>query len=589
MAPFADIDVGGEGDMFGLTPSNPSPLFQYLQGFLPRKLKDSIRLCEFLVYNSPQISAALTKLSDYSITEVVYETQAAQTKEQLKELFEDQLRIKSTLKACSRDRLIYGNSFVSVYLPFLRLLPCKGCKSKKNIKKVSYKYKWKQQCFTWTCASCKMANSTHVDDLEDRALSTTRGINVIRFDPKLVDIEYNPITGQSLYYLTLPKDMKTKVQAGTKHMLNTMPIGFLKSIKEDRIFQFAEDQIFHMKIDAPAGIDQQWGLSPLIATMKHYFFLEVLRKAQEAIALEHMVPFRVLYPAQSSPNADPAMMINLNNWTEETKTNLKRWRRDPNSIMFSPIPVGVAQVGGDGKQMLVFSEIEAAENTIMAGLGVPREFIYGGMSFTGSSVTLRMLENQLLNQSKDLEDLMNWIGKKITKFLGWSNVKMSLMPFKLIDDVQQKQVLLQLNEAQPVLSNTTIANLFGYDLEQERKQRMQEAIDEAKFTAELQQKIQKMQNTLSSQARSKAQMGSGSGNMYDTQAVIAQADQVAQQVIQLDSGARRSQLHSLQSEDPVLYAVVVQRLEEYNKQNTQQAKEQAQQSGQQVQVPGGGK
>jgi hypothetical protein len=150
---------------------------------------------------------------------------------------------------------------------------------------------------------------------------------------------------------------------------------------------------------------------------------------------------------------------------------------------------------------------------------------------------------------------------------------MSLTPFKLIDDVQQKSALLSLNQAGPLISNTTLAKVFGYDIEKERKLRKQEMIDETRFNAEVSHKMQTMESSLATQARAKAQQGNASMS-YDQQQIIAAADTLVQQFSGLDPGTRRSQVESLKAEDFVMYSVVVKRLEEAQKQQANAAKQQ---------------
>lgn len=73
------------------------------------------------------------------------------------------------------------------------------------------------------------------------------------------------------------------------------------------------------------------------------------------------------------------------------------------------------------------------------------------------------------------------------------------------------------------------------------------------------------------------QQSNNNGLQYDQQAVIAQADQIVEQIAGLDYGQRRSFLESLNNEDAVMHAVVIQRLEERNKLLASQAKQQAKQ------------
>jgi hypothetical protein len=228
--------------------------------------------------------------------------------------------------------------------------------------------------------------------------------------------------------------------------------------------------------------------------------------------------------------------------------------------MHSPIPIDTAQIGGEGRALLTLGEVKEAEDSIIAAMGIPREFIYGGLSFTGSAITLRMLENQLLSYTSELDDMVQWIATRVTKMLGWQDIEVEFTEFKLIDDVQQKNLMLQLNQGgQQLISNTTIAELNDFDLRKERDRRLQEQLDEVRFQQEVQVKVKKLQDSLAQRVQQQA--ASGQGLNYDQQAVIAQADGIAQQLMSFDPATRKSQLHALQVEDAVMYAVVIQQIE----------------------------
>jgi hypothetical protein len=139
-----------------------------------------------------------------------------------------------------------------------------------------------------------------------------------------------------------------------------------------------------------------------------------------------------------------------------------------------------------------------------------------------------------------------------------------LAPFRFIDDVQQKALLLQLNMADPTsgpwISKTTMGEAFDIDPVEERKKRKQEMLDDARVQAETQVELQKRQNELGSRARAQAQLGQ-QGVAYDPQQMIAQADGVVEQLMGLDQGTRQSQMHQLQTTDLPMYALVKERLE----------------------------
>jgi hypothetical protein len=527
---------------------------------------------EYLYYNSPQIFAALKKFSEYPITDFSYKTQNKSLEEQIKWFHQKVIKAKQVLIVCGRDRWIYGNSFTSVYQPFVRFLKCPSCSKLVNIEHVNYKFRLRPLSFEYTCRKCKRVVKAKVID---RRLTDPEKINVIRWDPKQMDIDFNPLTGKSVYYYSLPQDLKDRIQKGNKHIINTIPMAFLLAARDNKMFRFATDQIYHMKSSAPAGVDQQWGFPPLTSAIKMFFYAAILRKANEAIALDHVVPFRILHPAQSVASGDPIQTISLSTFFENVKEGLRRWRRDPLTIMTAPVPVGLTQIGGEGRALLTLGEVKEAEDNIIVSLGIPIEFLRGGLSFTGSAITLRMLENQLLTYTGELNDLLQWITDRSCKILGWDKVDCELTEFKLIDDVQQKQLMLSLNQGgTQLISNTTIAEYNDFDLKKERERRKQETLDETRFQQELQLEIQKLQTSLAQKIQAQSQI-SQTGMQYDQQAVIASADQIVQQLMQVDPGLRKSQLHSLQTEDLVLYSVVIQRLEAAQTQQAAQGRSQS--------------
>lgn len=560
-------DIGVADLATSNTASQGSPLFDFLTAFAPRKLKDLFRLCEYLYFNSAQIYAAMQKFCTYPITDIVYETQNQALKDYYEDLHNKTLKTKRILIRAAIDKFVYGNAFFSMYAPFVRFLQCPKCATLTNIQLVTYRFKLKKLQFNYQCVGCKTRVDAYEDNVLDRKITRKDRISVIRWDPKLMDIDYNPITGHSEYYYTIPKEIKERCAKGNKHLVDTMPMEFLRAIRDDKIFKFSEGQVFHMRMDAPAGIEAQWGFPPLASTIKLFFYAAVLRKANEAIALDYIVPLRIISPRQTSANADPMTTISLSRWTDEMKGSVRKWRRDPLHIMWSPVPAEVTHLGGQARALMTLGEVQAAEDNIIAAMGLPKEFIYGGFSAMGSGIQLRVLENQLIHQTSDLNDLLQWITDKCAKQLGRSAVQASLAPFRFIDDIQQKMSLLQLNGADPTsgpwISKRTLGEAFDIDPADERRWRKQEQLDDARAAQEIQIEMQKRQNDLASRARAQAQVGQQQLS-YDQQAVIAQADQLVEQMLMMDEGTRRSQMHALESEDLVMYAVVKERMQTQN-------------------------
>jgi hypothetical protein len=562
------------------TEAHPNPYYNYSQIYSPKRLKELFKWCEYLFYNSAHIYSALRKVGEYPITEVTYETTNKSLKEKHKNLLERIIRARELLIKATLDKYVYGNAFISMYQPFIRYLKCPKCQTLSNIQNVNYKFNIRRISFSYTCAACNADVTTGKDGVVDRKLMLSRKVNFIRWDPKLMDIDHNPMTGDSVYYWTIPQDIMQRVNSGHKTLIDTLPIGVLEAIKEGKKFKFAPEAIFHMKIGGPAGISPQWGLPPLISTLQLFHYTAILRKANEAIALDHMVPYRILHPAQASGNADPVVQISLAKWKDEMSTHLKQFRRDPLHIMYAPIPIGMVQLGGQGRALLTLGEVQEAEKNIVAALGIPIEFLYGGLTNSGMEATLRLIENQLETHVNDLLDLLQWADDKCAQFLGWEKIEVGMTKFRMVDDHDKQNSIMQIwlqgkQGGAQIISDQTIAQMFDIDLKQEEDNIKQEQLDAVRMQQKMQIEIRKLQDNMATRIQMEAQQSSGQS--YNPQVILAQADQLVQELMNYDEGMKKSRLHQLQVEDIVMYAVVIQRLEQQQTTSQQQARSQMRQ------------
>lgn len=537
--------------------SHPNPMFDYLTGFVPRKLKDLFKWAEYLGFHSAHVYGVVRKFGEYPITRLVYESNSEEEKARHKKLFEEDLRLKGFLTLVSYDVWLYGNAFVSVYEPIKRDLVCPSCATKEDIAAANYKFNLPKLQFVHTCRQCKVKV---VSIVEDRKLKKSSKITLIRWDPKLIDIEHNRVTGESVYYYQIPRDDVSKVRGGNRTFINHMPMEILRAMQERKTFQFSEDALYHLKMPGPAGVQAQWGFPPITSAIKNFLFTAVLRRANEAIAMEHITPFRIIHPLAASGAGDPITTIPLDRWKSEMERNWRLFRRDPLRIQFSPVPVGVQNIGGEGRALLTLGELQEAEKSIVLSLGVPMEFLSGGLGQTRGEITLRMIENQLQTHIENLNALIQWIERKVASFMGWDSIKMRLADFKMIDDVENKQLKIQLWQSQ-LLSNTTMAEMLDIDLDHERKQRREDALADARAQQETDVALKKLQSSLSSQAQTQALQSQG-GLGYDQQVVIAHAEPIVQELSQYDPGTRRSRMEALKAEDYVIYCVTKDLLEQ---------------------------
>jgi hypothetical protein len=546
-------------------------LLDYSTKDVPTNIKELFSMMEFLSFNSGQVFSAIKKLTEFPITRPVFKTDNPKLKKRHEEIAKH-AKYKSQTLAVGLDYNTYGNSITSVYRPIVRYILCKnpGCNAKVRLRDASFRYTPKDDAFFLNkCPSCGWAGRTDVEDHKDLS---EKKVNIIRWDIKQIDIEYNNFSGESSYYYYMSEDERRKIRDNHIELLTTYPRRMLALAGKDKSFRFkfAPHFIYHMKTPCLSGISKVWGFPPSTPALKSFFYQMMLRKSNEAIAYDYLNHLRVIYPAMSQAENNPLQYINMSVWADEMSSTIKKWRQDRNFIKLSPHPIGYQTVGGEGRGMLLTNEVREASYDILLTLGIPRELMEGSTAQNmATPVLLRIVENMMLTYMEQLTDWLNWVDKQNSDWFGIEEVTIEFTPFKFIDDIQRKQILMQWGQGgeSKKISDDTIADQLDLDLEEEQDKIVEDSIREYKLQKKIQSKIQELETSLAAQAEQQASASSGQGANYNNaQQTIAQADQIAQQLAQVPYEQRKSELLALQKEDYIIYSVVVQRLEELNNQ-----------------------
>lgn len=471
---------GGQGQGINY----PSPFFDIAHTYLPTTVKQMFRWCRYYFFVHPLINAVVFKMSQYPITDLVYFSKDPQLKTMWKDFLEKQLMYRGFQEEVGLDYYTYGNALISIFFPFKKMLECKECHFSAPAKSTNYYFRNFQ--FYWQCPRCQQHGEARV---HDNYLRSSRGIRLLRWNPEDVDIRYNDLNGEYTFYYEMPVQLKNDIIMGKKNIVEEVPQIFIEALQKRKAVVLSHDNIYHFKRPTLAGKDRGWGIPLLLPVLKDAFYLQVLKKAQEAIALEHIVPLRILFPQAGSATSDPYTSINLGDWKDQIADELNRWRFDNNYMPILPLPVGQQTIGGDGRALLLGQEIRVWSEQIITGMGVPQELVFGGLSYSGSNVSLRMLENFFLGYMVNHLRLLKWVMGRISSYMNWTNIEAKFKPFKMADDLQRKAYNLQLNQAGKISDSTLLADA-DFDAEKE---------DEA-INAETNRRAESMKKSRLSQA-----------------------------------------------------------------------------------------
>jgi len=453
----------------------PSPFFDVALQYMPDSVRKRQRWCEYYINNEPLIYTSVRRMSEYPITDIEIEGKKDSIITAAEIMFE-RLKIKALCVQIGLHYFGFGDCFISIHQKFNRRIVCHSCHKyidmeKKLPKNFSLTPKTDKTRVLWSIKGCPHCGNAGPCSILDHYVKPGDNANVytIRWDPKQIDIDYNPFSGMSTIYYIIPKLLRSKILKGDLFIMRTTPKIFLEGAVMNKKIILQKENLFHFSRASNAGESMGWGEPLIQPVLKELYQIQIAKKAREAVMQQHIVPLWIIFPSGAG-EGDPFKSMNLGVWRSRIEGEFKKWRRDPNYIPLMPMPLGFQYIGGDMKKLDPTGIIEFQQKEVIAGMGVPVEFIFGGTgAYSQGSVSLRMLENQFINFRYLLTDFLNsFLIPKLVKFAKVNAFTARFTKLRMMDDIQQKQLTLNMNMAGKVSDKSTLPEMgdFDYDNEQ---------------------------------------------------------------------------------------------------------------------------
>lgn len=428
----------------------PDPFLDFSSTVLPKSYSKMLELCRVVGMTHPQVAPIVRKIAQYPITFVTVTNLTQEELGPLKTWWLDAMDRVEAL-ACAEgagiDFITYGAAYVVCAAPFERSYTCNICKIAHPASSRKVLYKILQDRFVGKCPSCSKFTTF---EPADRPLDTLDEISFVRIAPQDMFVKRNPTNGKKTYECSVPAALKRAVKTGPadRELIDGTALVYVQAAMKGVRVKFAKDAVLHIYEPAPSGSDMDLGMPRILPALKSVFLDALYRKADESAALERTLPARFVFPQPLGDN--PLQTIGLAKFTRFIQASLRQWRLDKNAIMTSPFPIGVAEIGNDARQYNTTDMRQQAVKEIIGALGVPEGFLSDGMTWSGGSVQLRMLENSLQSYVRALTALFDFMVRKIASITRKPRVQARLRPFRLVDDAQQQQILLQLAQLNEV-------------------------------------------------------------------------------------------------------------------------------------------
>jgi hypothetical protein len=283
--------------------SYPSPFFDVAQTYLPDTIRRLFRWCRYFYLTNPTVSAVISKMAEYPLTDIVVEHKTKEVTELWEEFLEDTLQIRKFFLDLGLYYYAYGNSMISIQYPFVKYLKCGSCGQWTAIKDSTYRFQHHKFVLN-PCPECGVSGEAEVRDVQ---IKSPRDIKLIIWNPEDITVVHNDITGEDSYFFRVPRSVKNDIMLGKPHVIEVMPQIVLDAVRKQKQLRLYKTNFCHLR--RPSMLtgtkDAGMGIPMLLPVLKDAFLLQVLKKSNEAVALERIYPLSIIYPAAGSAQADP--------------------------------------------------------------------------------------------------------------------------------------------------------------------------------------------------------------------------------------------------------------------------------------------
>jgi hypothetical protein len=592
---MAERDLPGKGRL-------PDPFNDLASSALPQTVTDALRWSQAIAQVDPTFREAMERVASYFITDIEVRAPSSddddglskESKDKFEEFLRKSLLIGTALRRAAMDYLVYGVSFTSILPTIRRTLWCPNCPQKiyplKTVysnKKFNFKWDGASCEFRAKCPECGKIGAWKHDQEMGGPEST---VTLKHWSAHQIEILHDEFSDHREFVWKIPDTFRKQIREGKLIHLENTPWEVIQAVKDNDNFKFAKGVIYYMYEPPLAGFDAAgWGISKALTNFRQAYHCQMLRRFNEAICQEFLVPFRVLSPeprAGSDVASDSILGTNLMNFKAQMESLVKRHKRDPGVIQVSPVPVHYQMLGGEANQLAPFQLIDQATDMLLNGSGVPADMYKGTLSLQAAPVGLRLFEARWKALVDQLNQFLDGVVDRVAKLFSWEPVDAKLKRVQHADDLNRQMALLQLMMGGQI-SQTTGLGSVGAVFRTEQDQLLEEQ-------AYVQKKQQQMAERAQGQAAygqmaamsgsspfaapapaapggDPAAAGGGGGGgggappSDPTQAtpeeIQGQAQQIATQLSAQPEEQRRPVLTQLKKESPVLHAVVSEQLD----------------------------
>jgi hypothetical protein len=301
-------------------------------------------------------------------------------------------------------------------------------------------------------------------------------------------------TGQKLFKWKIPEAYRQQIRKGIPHVIANAPLSVIRAVRNGNDLLFDKGFVHYMSEEALAGVnDEGWGISRVLTNFRQAWYVQVLHRYNEAIALDYVIPFRLLTPVAGDKSTAADVMIGQDGSFMQTVASMFRRRAvDPAAINTLPFPVQYQSLGGDAKALAPGELLTQGTETLLNSIGIPVDLYRSSLTVQALPAALRLFEASHAGIPHNLNALLRFIVRQIATMLRWPTVKLKLARVSHSDDSTREMSRLQLM-LNGLVSKTSGFKALGLEFKQEVRQTMADQ----KFEEEEKQKLMQVMDSIS--------------------------------------------------------------------------------------------
>ena len=540
--------------------------------YVPESLEQALDFCQFLYYLNPQYRRASERVISHFITRIGFEGKDGDANERkdLEAYLRDELDLFGALGSMGGEWASVGNGFWRINFPFDRMLVDRrsGTTREYSLSMFGSSATFSLQEMEYTVPD-PLDTSTRVSlPFRDRKSMDATRIRLCPLAARQVTLRHSFIGGTTEYIYRFEKDFENQIRQGRLHQVNKTPLVMLKAIRDNQDFLFFEGEVFHFKAPSLSGISNNgWGVPETLLNYRSIHQLQVYRKIDEQVGLDYMIPFRLFSPSDVDLEGGHGALLDAGEWTYHIRELIRARRSDPSKIHAFPFPVQYQEFGANGKSLTPKDLVEFQTNDMLDGMGYPAELFRGSLNVQQIPTALRLFENSFHFIHRGFDRFARWVVFRIQDYLGREQMGVSLELPSIADDLEERNVYMQLAAGGELSRATAYRNYSVQDPVQEVKKRIQEDIEIEKMRAKLNEDFEREMTMGSAEDIANSQMQGGApgggASVTPVDSLMQEAEKLAVDLLKIpDDGMRSKELRAIQATRPELHAAVKQKMEE---------------------------